>query len=64
MDDAASSQKIGKPIEVLLVEGNPGDVRLTPESFKESKMRNNMTVAGDGVEALALVHRGRADNGG
>jgi chemotaxis family two-component system response regulator Rcp1 len=58
MDNAPSSQKFGKPIEILLVEDNPGDVRLMPESFKESKMRNNMTVAGDGVEALALVHRG------
>jgi hypothetical protein len=38
------------------VEGNPGDVRLTPESFKESKMCNNMTMAGDGVGALTLEH--------
>jgi chemotaxis family two-component system response regulator Rcp1 len=53
-----SSQAIGKPIEILLVEDNPGDVRLTVEALKESKMRNNnMSVVGDGVEALAFLHR-------
>jgi chemotaxis family two-component system response regulator Rcp1 len=53
-----NSQIIGKPIEVLLVEDNPGDVRLTVEALKESKMRhNNMNVVKDGVEALAFLHR-------
>jgi chemotaxis family two-component system response regulator Rcp1 len=53
-----SSQTSGKPIEILLVEDNPGDVRLTVEALKESKMRhNNMSVVGDGVEALAFLRR-------
>ena len=41
----------GRPIEILLVEDNPGDVRLTVEGLKESKVRNNLHVARDGVEA-------------
>jgi chemotaxis family two-component system response regulator Rcp1 len=53
-----NSQTRGRPIEVLLVEDNPGDVRLTVEALKESKMRhNNMSVVGDGVEALAFLRR-------
>jgi chemotaxis family two-component system response regulator Rcp1 len=53
-----SNQTSRKPIEILLVEDNPGDVRLTVEALKESKMRhNNMSVVGDGVEALAFLRR-------
>jgi chemotaxis family two-component system response regulator Rcp1 len=52
-----SSQKIGKPIEILMVEDNPGDVRLTQEALKEGKVRNNLHVAEDGVEAMALLRR-------
>lgn len=47
----------GRPIEILLVEDNPGDVRLTQEVFKDSKIRNNLHVVNDGVEAMALLHR-------
>jgi chemotaxis family two-component system response regulator Rcp1 len=47
----------GRPIEILLVEDNPGDVRLTIEALKEGKMRNNLAVAKDGVEALAYLRR-------
>lgn len=46
-----------KPVEVLLVEDNPGDVRLTKEAFRDGKMRNNLSVVGDGVEALALLRQ-------
>ena len=52
-----TSQRIGRPIEILLVEDNPGDVRLTLEVFKESKMHNNLSSVGDGVEALAFLRR-------
>jgi len=45
------------PIEILLVEDNPGDVRLTLEAFKEGKARNNVSVVGDGEEALAFLCR-------
>ena len=47
----------GKPVEILLVEDNPGDVRLTMEALKDCRVRNNMQVARDGVEALASLRR-------
>lgn len=47
----------GRPIEILLVEDNPGDVRLTQEALKEGKVRNRMQVVGDGVEAMAYLRR-------
>jgi CheY-like chemotaxis protein len=47
----------GRPIEILLVEDNPGDVRLTIEALKEGKVRNHLSVARDGVEALAFLRR-------
>jgi CheY-like chemotaxis protein len=52
-----SSQSVSRPVEVLLVEDNPGDVRLTREALKEGKIRNNLHVARDGVEALAFLRR-------
>ena len=48
-----------KPVEILLVEDSPGDVRLTMEALKEAKVLNNLSVAADGIEALAfLKHEG------
>lgn len=47
----------GRPIEILLVEDNPGDVRLTIEALKEGKVSNRLSVARDGVEALAFLRR-------
>ena len=46
-----------KPIEVLLVEDNAGDVRLTEEAFKEGKLAVNLTVARDGLEATEMLHQ-------
>ena len=43
--------------EVLLVEDNPGDVRLTQEAFKESCFDSTLHIATDGVEALDFLHR-------
>ena len=48
---------IAKPIEVLLVEDNTGDVRLTKEAFKEGRVRLNLSVARDGVEAMAFLRK-------
>jgi chemotaxis family two-component system response regulator Rcp1 len=48
-------QSSGRPIEILLVEDNPGDVRLTQEALKEGKVHNNMSVVSDGVEAMAFL---------
>ncbi len=48
---------IGRPIEILLVEDNPGDVRLTREALKEDKVRNNLHVVEDGLAALDWLRR-------
>lgn len=45
------------PIEILLVEDNPGDVRLTVEALKDGKVSNRLSVVGDGVEAMAFLRR-------
>ena len=47
----------GRPIEILLVEDNPGDVRLTREALHEWHVRNSLSVAKDGAEALAMVRQ-------
>jgi CheY-like chemotaxis protein len=47
----------GTPIEILLVEDNPGDVRLTFEALKENKVHNNLHVAEDGAEAMKFLRR-------
>lgn len=46
-----------KPIELLLVEDNPGDIDLTKKALERGKVANRLTVAKDGVEALAILHR-------
>ena len=51
------SAAMGRPIEILLVEDNPGDVRLAIEGLRESKVRNNLHVARDGVEALDFLRQ-------
>jgi len=45
------------PIEILLVEDNPGDARLTAEALKENKVANLLHVARDGVEAMQFLRR-------
>lgn len=46
-----------KPIEILLIEDNPGDVRLTMEALKETKVINKLTVLKNGIEAMAFLRR-------
>ncbi len=46
-----------RPIEILMVEDNPGDVRLAVEASREGKVRNHMHTVGDGEEALAYLRR-------
>jgi CheY-like chemotaxis protein len=46
-----------QPIEILLVEDSPADVRLTFEALKEEKIYNNLHVVTDGVEAIAFLRR-------
>jgi CheY-like chemotaxis protein len=45
------------PVDILLVEDNEADVRLTQEVLSESKVRNNLIVVNDGAEALACLRR-------
>lgn len=47
----------GRLVEILLVEDNAADVRLTQEVFKEGKVRNRLSVAWNGEEALAFLRR-------
>jgi CheY-like chemotaxis protein len=51
------SESGGRPAEFLLVEDNPGDVRLTREALRDSKLVNRLSVVGDGVEAMAFLRR-------
>lgn len=54
MSDRFSSKD---PADILLVEDNPGDVRLTEEAFKEGQISNTLHVTTDGVEALDFLHQ-------
>jgi len=47
----------GAPIDVLLVEDSPGDVRLTREAFRETNGSVTLHVASDGVEAMSFLRR-------
>jgi len=51
------SSEHSRPIEILLVEDNPGDARLTREAFNEGRLLNNLTVVTDGVEAIAYLRQ-------
>jgi chemotaxis family two-component system response regulator Rcp1 len=53
----AEIDKIAPPVEILLVEDNRGDARLTREALKEGKVYNNLHWVKDGVEALEFLHR-------
>jgi CheY-like chemotaxis protein len=47
---------LGKPVEILLVEDNKGDVGLIEEVFEESKIKNQLHIAEDGEEAMRYLH--------
>ncbi|KKN13280.1 hypothetical protein LCGC14_1007900 [marine sediment metagenome] len=46
-----------KIVEILLIEDSPGDIRLTQEALKDSKISNNLHVVTDGVEAMAFLRK-------
>jgi two-component system response regulator len=48
---------IEKSVEILLVEDNPGDVRLAKEALRDSKIHNTLRVVDDGVEAIAFLNK-------
>ena len=51
-----------RPVNILLIEDNPGDVRLTQEAFKEGKMALNLEFVMDGVEAIKYLRKEEAYN--
>jgi CheY-like chemotaxis protein len=57
MTDPIYPAPLPTPIEVLLVEDDPGDVLMTQEAFEEHKVRNNLAVVNDGTEAIAYLRR-------
>ena len=52
-----SATTVEKPIEILMVEDNAGDVDLAREAMENGKIRNTLSVVSDGVEAMAFLHR-------
>lgn len=50
-------RSILQPIEILLVEDNPGDIRLTQEVLKEGRIHNHLNIVEDGEQAIAFLHR-------
>ena len=51
------SDRTGDPADILLVEDNPGDVRLTQEALKEGNIANTLHVVTDGIEALDFIYQ-------
>ena len=52
-----NNQMRARPVQILLVEDNPGDVRLTKETLKDAKLMVDLHVVGDGVEAMAFLRQ-------
>lgn len=53
----SEKELIGQPVEILLVEDNPGDVELTRQGFLAGRLANRLSVAATGDEALDFLHR-------
>ena len=53
----ANDLRATKPIDVLLVEDDPGDVLMTREAFEDHKVQNNLEVVSDGVDAVAYLRK-------
>ena len=52
-----NNKKDLKIVEILLVEDNPADIRLTQEAIKESKISNNLHIVRDGMEAISFLRK-------
>lgn len=52
-----SVERLGRPVEILMIEDNPGDARLAQEGLKEAKVHNNLTTVTDGEQAVAFLQR-------
>jgi chemotaxis family two-component system response regulator Rcp1 len=54
---------LSKPVDLLLVEDNPADIRLTQEALRDAPMPVNLSIAMDGIEALEFLHKtGKYEN--
>ncbi|MCU7924393.1 MAG: response regulator [Candidatus Thiodiazotropha sp. (ex Dulcina madagascariensis)] len=51
------AQHVAHPVEILLVEDNPGDARLAQEGMKEGKILNRLSIVSDGEQAMAFLCR-------
>jgi CheY-like chemotaxis protein len=51
------TQEVGRPVDILLVEDNPGDVMLVEETLDDSRIRNRLHVVSDGEQAMEFVRR-------
>ncbi|HVN52779.1 MAG TPA: response regulator [Anaerolineaceae bacterium] len=47
----------GTPVDILLIEDNPGDVRLMREALKDYRVQNKLWVVSDGLKAMAFLHK-------
>ncbi|HEY6839307.1 MAG TPA: response regulator [Geobacteraceae bacterium] len=56
-----SQQAEGKPVDILLVDDNPGDIRLTREALQEGQVSSRLRVAYNGRDALALLRQAAND---
>ena len=54
---ASAEHGLGRTVEILLVEDNPGDARLAQEAFREARVPNHLSVVGNGEEALLFLQR-------
>ncbi len=52
-----TQKELGSPIEILLVEDNPGDARLAQEALKDAKVNNNIYHVEDGVQAMDFLYQ-------
>uniref|UniRef100_UPI0035615D23 response regulator n=1 Tax=Paraconexibacter sp. TaxID=2949640 RepID=UPI0035615D23 len=52
-----TDENVVDPIDILLVEDDPGDVLMTREAFEEHKVRNRLSVVADGVDAMRFLRR-------
>ncbi len=53
----SNTMKLGRPIEILLVEDNPSDALITQEALRKGKVSNTLHLVKDGVEAMAFLRR-------
>jgi chemotaxis family two-component system response regulator Rcp1 len=56
LSDSTPPSRLGRPVEILLVEDSPADVRLTEEALRRASLANRLCIARDGEEAMRFLH--------